>query len=141
MRRARLWYRHMLNYIYIAVGGAFGSLLRYWLGGVIDGKMGALFPYGTMFINISGSFAIGLLAEMTGPDGRIIVQSHVRNGVLVGILGGYTTFSSFSWQTLNLVREGEMARAGAYVLFSVALCLVGVWLGTALARYLNLRSF
>ncbi len=87
--------------------------------------------WGTIVINISGSFAIGLFTTLSEPGGRLPVSSDVRLFVLVGLCGGYTTFSSFSLQTLALFQSGEPGRAAANVLLSVACCLVAVWLGFA----------
>ena len=88
-------------------------------------------------MNITGSFVIGALAAFTEPDGRRFISPDARQFFMTGICGGYTTFSSFSLQTLNLVREGEWLRAGANTLGSVVLCLVAVWLGHVAAAYLN----
>jgi CrcB protein len=88
-----------------------------------------------------GSFAIGFFGTLTGPDGRIFVGSMARQFFMVGICGGYTTFSSFSLQTLNLANDSEWLTAGVYVIGSVALCLVAVWVGYALALALNNPKF
>jgi CrcB protein len=90
-----------------------------------------------MLINISGSFVIGFFASLTGTEGRWLVSPAFRIFFMIGICGGYTTFSSFSLQTLNLANEGEWARAGANILLSVVLCLAGVWLGWLLANNFN----
>lgn len=132
----------MLNYLYVAVGGAFGSVLRFWLSGFVARHYGESFPLGTLFINVSGSLVIGFVAESTGPDGRFFLSPHLRDGLLIGVLGGYTTFSSFSLQTMNLIRVGEGVRAGVNVLLSVAICLLAVWLGQVVGRlWGNLRTF
>jgi CrcB protein len=131
----------MLNYLWVGLGGAFGSVLRFWLSGLIFRHFADAFPLGTLVINVSGSFLIGLLVVLTGPDGRMVVSPSVRDGLLIGILGGYTTFSSFSLQTLNLARAGDWTRAGLNVVLSVVVCLVAVWLGHALGRYwISLRT-
>lgn len=131
----------MINYLSVALGGAVGSVLRFFLSGVIARHYGESFPLGTLLINISGSFLIGLIAELTGPGSPFLVSSHLRDALLIGLLGGYTTFSSFSLQTMNLAREGEIARAGLNVLLSVVICLLAVWLGQTLGRFwLNLRA-
>jgi CrcB protein len=90
-----------------------------------------------LVINITGSFVIGFFATLTGPDGRVLVPSDARQFVMVGLCGGYTTFSSFSLQTLALAQDGEMVRAGLNIGGSVALCLLAVWLGYAAAAALN----
>jgi fluoride exporter len=128
-------------YFWIAIGSALGGMARYWLSGVAARLMGETFPWGTLLINIGGSFVIGFFGTLTGPDGRIFVGSTARQFVMVGICGGFTTFSSFSLQTLNLLNDGEWVRAGGYTGASVALCLVGVWAGYALAVGLNNLNF
>jgi CrcB protein len=99
--------------------------------------IGETFPWGTLIINVTGSFIIGFFAALTGPDGRVYVGSTARQFVMTGICGGYTTFSSFSLQTLNLMNDGEWVRAGANVGLSVALCLIAVWAGFLLASMIN----
>jgi fluoride exporter len=127
----------MLSYLWIALGGAFGTTARYWLSGVIARTIGETFPWGTLLVNVSGSFVIGVFVALTGPDGRWFVGSTARQFVMIGICGGYTTFSSFSLQTLNLVNDGEWFRASANIALSVALCLIAVWVGVALAGLIN----
>lgn len=131
----------MLTTLWIAVGGAIGTIVRYWLNLLVTGRLGEAMPWGTIFINISGSFAIGLFAALTEPGGRLSVPPDIRAFVLVGLCGGYTTFSSFSLQTLTLFEAGEPARAAANVLGSVLLCLLAVWFGhsgvAGLLRYLR----
>lgn len=127
----------MLSYIWVGLGGAIGSVARFWASGVIARHFGETFPWGTLIVNVTGSFIIGLFATATGPDGRWLVAPSMRQFFMLGICGGYTTFSSFSLQTLNLARDGEYFRAGTNTVLSVILCLVGVWLGHALASSLN----
>jgi fluoride exporter len=127
----------MLMYLWVAIGGALGSVSRFWLSGVVARHFGETFPWGTLVINVTGSFVIGLFATSTGTEGRWLVSPSFRTFFMIGICGGYTTFSSFSLQTLNLANEGEWARAGANILLSVVLCLAGVWLGWLLANNLN----
>jgi CrcB protein len=127
----------MLIYLCIAVGSALGGMARYWCSGFIAAAVGETFPWGTLIINVVGSFVIGFFATLTGPDGRLLVSSVTRQFVMVGICGGYTTFSSFSLQTLNLARDGEFLHAGLNVSLSVVLCLVSVWLGHIAAATLN----
>src|SRR5205823_4845409 len=99
---------------------------------------GETFPWGTILVNVSGSFAIGLFAALTEPGGgRWLVSPAWRQWFMVGICGGYTTFSSFSLQTLSLARAGEWFYAGANAMLSLALCLLAVWLGHLLAMSLN----
>jgi CrcB protein len=126
-----------MMYVWIMLGGALGSGARYWCSGFAAHHFGETFPWGTLIVNVVGSFIIGFFATFTGPDGRLFVSTEARQFVMVGLCGGYTTFSSFSLQTLNLVRDGEMGRAGANIAFSVALCLLAVWLGHVAAASLN----
>ena len=111
----------MKAYLLVALGSALGGVLRFWLAETMGEKLGAV-HLGTVFVNVSGSFAIGLLAAL-GP------MPFARQLLLVGVLGGYTTFSAFSLQTLELAREGRWATAGANVALSVVLSLMAVWLG------------
>ena len=131
----------LLNqYLVIALGGAFGSVLRFWIGTGIDtavSKGGVIFPWGTIIVNITGCFIIGFVFTISTGEGRLLLSPLTRNFITIGILGGYTTFSSFSWQTLSLAQGGQWMGAAANVLLSVVLCLVGVWLGAALAAWLN----
>ena len=127
----------MLEYLWIALGGALGSVSRYWVSGIIANRYGESFPLGTLLINISGSLAIGFFATLTDPDGRLLASPSFRRFFMVGICGGYTTFSSFSLQTLNLARDGQWFWAGMNVMLSVACCLVAVWLGHVGAMAIN----
>jgi fluoride exporter len=126
-----------MTYFWVMLGSALGGGLRYFLSGVIANAFGETFPVGTLIVNVTGSFVIGFFATLTGPDGRLIVRTDARQFVMTGICGGYTTFSSFSLQTLGLARGGEMAAAGAYIGLSVALCLLAVWAGHVSALAIN----
>ena len=127
----------MLEYLLIALGGALGSVGRYWVSGFVAQRAGEFFPMGTLVVNITGSFVIGLFATLTDPEGRFLASPGLRQFVMLGICGGYTTFSSFSLQTLNLARDGEWAAAGANAVLSLVACLVAVWLGHLLAVTIN----
>lgn len=127
----------MIVYLWVALGSALGGVARYWCSGFIADRFGEAFPWGTILVNVLGSFVIGFFGTLTSPDGRLLVGSEARIFVMVGLCGGYTTFSSFSLQTLNLMREGEWLWAGANVLFSVLLCLIAVWAGHIAAAALN----
>ncbi len=121
----------------VAAGGAIGSLARFWLAELFVSLGVVAFPWATLVANVSGSFLIGVIAAITGPDGRLLVSSELRLFWLVGICGGYTTFSSFSLQTLTLAQGGDWGRAGLNVLLSLVLCLLAVWLGYMAAAYFN----
>ena len=121
----------------VALGGALGSLARFWLAELFVALGMSQFPWATLVANVSGSFLIGVVAALTGPDGRMLIAPELRLFWMVGICGGYTTFSSFSLQTLTLAQAGEWSRAGLNVALSLLLCLLAVWLGYALAGWLN----
>ena len=127
----------MLESLLIAVGGGIGSAARYWVSGWVAQRFGETFPFGTLVVNVSGSLIIGFFAALTAVEGRFLVPPAFRQFVMLGILGGYTTFSSFSLQTLNLARDGEWLGAGANAVLSLVTCLVAVWLGHALAMAIN----
>jgi fluoride exporter len=126
-----------MTYFWITVGSALGGAFRYWCTGVAARLIGETFPWGTLGVNIFGSFVIGLFFTLTGPDGRLFVSSNMRLFVMVGLCGGYTTFSSFSLQTLNLIRDGELLYAGANIVGSVLLCMLAVWIGHVMAAQIN----
>jgi len=111
----------MNAYLLVALGSALGGVLRFWLAELVGGKLGAV-HLGTVFVNVTGSFVIGFIAAL-GP------MPFTRQLFMIGVLGGYTTFSSFSLQTLELAHEGRWATAGANVVLSVVLSLAAVWLG------------
>ena len=114
-----------------------GTILRFWVSGVVAQAFGERFPTGTLVINVTGSFIIGVFATLTGPEGRMMVRPLGRQFFMIGICGGYTTFSSFSLQTLNLAREGQWGYAALNVGLSLLLCLGGVWLGFLAGETLN----
>ena len=125
------------TYFWIAVGSALGGMARYWCSVVVARWLGETFPWGTILVNIFGSFIIGFFATLTGPDGRLLVGTTARQFVMIGICGGYTTFSAFSLQTLYLMHDGEWLYAAGNIAISVVACLVAVWLGHVLALSLN----
>jgi fluoride exporter len=127
------------SYAWIGLGSAIGGMARYWCYGAMVRLMGAAFPWGTLTVNLVGCTFIGFFATIASPDGRLLVAPATRQFVMVGICGGFTTFSTFGLETLNLARDGEWAKAAANVLASVLLCLVGVWLGHVAGNLLNER--
>jgi len=123
----------MLSYIVVMLGGALGAGARFWASGLIAERAGEFFPLGTLIVNVTGSFAIGFLAAFADPEGRFLLSPRFREFFLVGVCGGYTTFSSFSLQTLDLIRDGDWFKACLNTLLSFACCLAAVWLGRILA--------
>ncbi len=125
-----------MTYLWVGLGGALGSIGRFWLGALVARHVDT-FPLGTMIINIIGSFMISFFGTLTAPDGRLFAPADARVFVMVGVCGGFTTFSSFSLQTLALAQDGEWLYAGLNVVGSVVLCLVAVWLGHVAAAMIN----
>ena len=121
------------TYLAVMLGGAAGTGLRMWLAGVLTARYGEHFPVGVLVVNVLGSFVIGLFAALTGPEGAAPAPLLLRQVVMIGVLGGFTTFSSFSLQTLGLLSSGEWTRALMNIALSFALCLAAVWLGHVLA--------
>ena len=122
----------MTNYILVFVGGGLGATARYCLQGFIYAESGTRFPYGTLAVNILGCFVIGLI--MSSMEERFLVQPSIRIFLTIGILGGFTTFSSFSFETISLFRDGEALYALANALGSLLLCLSCTWLGLQLGK-------
>jgi CrcB protein len=127
----------LTRYILVALGGALGSVLRFVLANFCNVQVGGAFLWGILIVNVTGSFLIGFLFSITEPGGRWFASPATRDFLMVGICGGYTTFSSFSLNTLNLARDGDWLRAGGNILGSVAFCLAAVWLGHAAAAAIN----
>lgn len=127
----------MLLYLFIALGSALGGMARFAISGIVANTLGATFPWGTLVVNVTGSFLIGFIYTLTGPEGRVFASQNMRQFMVAGICGGYTTFSSFSLNTLNLMQDGEWGRAVGNVFSSVACCLLAVWLGHVAALYFN----
>ena len=123
----------MLNYIFVMLGGALGTGARFWLSGLVAERIGEFFPWGTLVVNVSGSFAIGFFASFTDAEGPLLVSPQFRQFFMIGVCGGYTTFSSVSLQTLDLVRDGDWFMASLNVLLSFICCLIAVWVGRLLA--------
>jgi len=125
------------SYLWIGAGSALGGMGRFWISGLIAHRIGEVFPWGTLIVNVSGSLLIGALAAIAGPDSRLLWHPRVVQFLMIGLCGGFTTFSSFSLQTLNLLREGEWFYASANAFLSLLLCLVAVWIGYALGQMIN----
>lgn len=117
----------------IATGSALGGVARYWVSGFVAARVGETFPWGTLVVNVVGSAIIGVLAAF-GDSARIGLPPEARQFLMVGVLGGFTTFSSFSLQTLRLAQDGDWLRAGGNIVLSVVVCLVAVAAGYRLAR-------
>jgi len=117
------------TWLAVAAGGALGSVARFWMTGAVAALMGARFPWGTLLINVLGSFVIGATAGLTLTPERMGLHPDVRVFVMAGICGGFTTFSSFSLQTLELIQGGDLGPAFLYIAGSVLLCLLFVWFG------------
>ncbi|HZY09627.1 MAG TPA: fluoride efflux transporter CrcB [Bacteroidota bacterium] len=122
----------MKNYLFVFIGGGMGASARYWLSGAVYRFLSTDFPYGNLIVNILGCFLIGVL--MVSVQDRFIVTPALRVFLAVGILGGFTTFSSFSYETISLIRDGEMFRASINVMASVTGCLVATYLGNLFGK-------
>ncbi len=118
--------------IFIAMGGAIGAVLRYGASLSVYSLLGRGFPYGTLFVNVTGSLLMGLLGVMMLE--RFNIGPEWRAAVLVGVLGSFTTFSTFSIETLNLLEQGDVMRAVTNIVLSVLVCLVAVWFGVLIGR-------
>lgn len=116
----------------VALGSVLGGMARYFISGFVARRVGETFPWGTLFINVSGAFLIGILGALAQDDASIFASPDPWLFAVTGFLGCYTTVSSFSLQSLTLARGGERGRAAVYVGISVALCLLAVALGFAL---------
>jgi CrcB protein len=115
------------------VVGAIGCASRMWMSTFLSEKYSVTFPIGTLAVNVLGCLLIGLFAGITRPEGGLFIQPLVRQGVMIGFLGGFTTFSSFGLQTITLLTDGEWGYAAANILLSVILCLAAVWIGLVIA--------
>ncbi len=121
-----------MNYLYIAVGGAAGAVLRYAVSSGVHHWLGRGFPYGTLAVNLSGSLLMGVVYVLLLE--RMDSNIAWRAGLIIGLLGAFTTFSTFSIETVNLIESGEQLKAMLNILFSVTLCITGCWLGIVLGR-------
>jgi len=123
-----------VTYLAISIGAVLGANTRFLLGRFVAERLGAAFPYGTLIINVSGSFLIGLVLALVTE--RMVGPWWVRPALAIGFLGSYTTFSTFSYETLQLVEGGSLLAAGANIVVSVTAALIAVYLGTLLGRAL-----
>ena len=122
-----------VTYLCVFLGAAIGGVGRYGLSGIIANWIGATFPWGTLIVNVTGCFVIGIFNTLTGPDGVFLIPANLRVFVMVGMCGGYTTFSSFSLQTMNLLLSKRWGAAVANIVFSTVFCFglvaTGWWIG------------
>jgi CrcB protein len=118
----------------VGIGGFAGSVARFWLSGLAQARLGVGFPFGTLAVNVLGCFAIGALSELG--EGRMPISPEVRALLAAGFLGGFTTFSAFGNDTVDLVRARDIPLAAANVAAQIALGLAAVWLGRAVARWM-----
>lgn len=124
----------MSNYLAVAFGGAFGSVARYFVAGAAYERLGVGFPYGTLAVNVTGCFLIGLIMELT--ENRFTINPQIKIFLTIGVLGGFTTFSTFSYETLALARDGLMFKAAVNSFGSLFTCLASAWLGMVAGRIL-----
>jgi len=124
----------MYNALAVAFGGAFGALLRFGVCSMTERYVGRGFPYGTLLVNVAGGFLIGLV--LTGAAAHMDVKPVLRSALVIGCLGGFTTFSAFAWDTLSLASAGNMSQALLNAVANVALAIAAVWLGAIVGRSL-----
>jgi CrcB protein len=124
-------------FLLIALGGALGSVGRYYASRLVMELTAGTFPWGTMFVNITGGILIGFIAALSAPESRYFISPQTRLLIMTGICGGYTTFSTFSLETVALLGEGQWLTASLNAIGSVILCLAAVWLGSAAAQLLG----
>ena len=122
-------------WIAVALGGAIGSMGRFWLAGAMAALTGPRFPWGTLLINVLGSFVIGLVAGLTLTPGRVGMHPDLRIFLMTGVCGGFTTFSAFSLQTLELIQAGDVVPAMGYAIGSVVLCVIATYAAWVLGRF------
>jgi CrcB protein len=126
-----------VNALWVFLGGGVGSVARFWISTLVERYAGAAFPWAILVVNVTGSFLIGVLMGLSETTGKWTASSQFRAFFIVGVCGGYTTFSTFSLQTLSLLQSGQWAKAGANAVASVVLCLAAVWLGHTATTHWN----
>jgi len=129
----------VLLYIAVGLGAAVGGMARFGASGLAARFVGDAFPWGTLLVNVTGSALLGFLAGLTTPESRVLIPGPTRLFLMVGVCGGFTTFSSFSLETMNLMHDGQIWRAALNVGGSLVACFIGVWCGYALAMMINQR--
>lgn len=125
-----------MKILWIGLGGFLGTVSRYWIGTVMLEKWGHPFPLGTLIVNVIGCFLIGIIAGLKTSEAQLLFNLPSREFLIIGFLGGFTTFSAFSFQTLRLLQQSEWLHAGGNILGSVFLCLLAVWIGDLVAKWL-----
>jgi fluoride exporter len=122
----------MNKYLMVAIGGALGSVLRFWVGDYVSNRMGTRFPYGTFIINVTASFLVGLILTLLAD--RAHWSPNWRYFIPIGFIGGYSTFSTFEYETFRTFQDGEVLMAGLNIVLSVIVGFVSVWLGVITGR-------
>jgi len=122
----------LIKYLMVGIGGFLGSVLRFWLGSFIGGRLGARFPYGTFVVNVTGSFLIGMVLAVLATKAHW--SSNWRYLIPIGFIGGYTTFSAFEYETLQLFQDGQLLTAMLNITLSVVIGFVAVWVGVVAGR-------
>jgi fluoride exporter len=125
----------LIKYLMVGIGGCLGSVLRFWLGSFIGGRFGARFPYGTFVINVTGSFLIGMILTVLTTKARW--SPNWRYLIPIGFIGGYTTFSTFEYETFRLFQDGQPLAAVLNITLSVVVGFIGVWAGVVAGRIIS----